>query len=112
MNWPRCVTRRASVPVSRNRARPGFPPRARVGGPFPVTGGLDGVWGFQPSFAALRRMLDVFAFGRSLVNDVLAQVRCQASIRPGFQESFSAMFPAPRQRWVDAMASREQDIRA
>jgi 2-hydroxymuconate-semialdehyde hydrolase len=24
---------------------------------------------------------------------------------PGFQESFGAMFPAPRQRWVDAMAS-------
>jgi 2-hydroxymuconate-semialdehyde hydrolase len=40
-----------------------------------------------------------------LVNDELARLRYEASIRPGFQESFAAMFPAPRQRWVDAMAS-------
>jgi len=46
------------------------------------------------------------------VNDELAELRYRASIRPGFQESFSAMFPAPRQRWVDAMASKEADIRA
>ena len=35
------------------------------------------------------------------------ELRYEASTRPGFQESFAAMFPAPRQRWVDAMASRE-----
>ena len=45
------------------------------------------------------------------MNDELAQLRFEASIRPGFQESFSAMFPAPRQRWVDAMTSPEADIR-
>ena len=44
--------------------------------------------------------------------DELAQLRYEASIRPGFQESFAAMFPAPRQRWVDTMASAEADIRA
>ena len=60
----------------------------------------------------MRRLLDIFAHDRSLVNDELAELRYQASIRPGFQESFSAMFPAPRQRWVDAMASPEADIRA
>lgn len=83
-----------------------------VGVPFEITEGLDAVWGYQPSFQAMRSLLDIFAFDRALVNDELAQLRYQASIRPGFQESFSAMFPAPRQRWVDAMASREEDIRA
>ena len=39
-------------------------------------------------------------------------LRYQASIAPGFQESFAAMFPAPRQRWVDALATPEADIRA
>ena len=57
-------------------------------------------------------LLDIFAHDRGLVTDELAELRYQASIRPGFQESFSAMFPAPRQRWVDAMASAEADIRA
>lgn len=83
-----------------------------VGVSFPITEGLDAVWGYKPSFEAMRRLLDVFAFNRNLVNDELAELRYQASIRPGFQESFAAMFPAPRQRWVDGLASREADIRA
>ena len=83
-----------------------------VGVPFPLTPGLDAVWGYTPSLANMRALLDIFAFDRGLVNDELAALRYQASIRPGFQESFAAMFPAPRQRWVDAMASPEADIRA
>ncbi len=82
-----------------------------VGVPFTITPGLDAVWGYEPSFEAMRGLLDIFAYSRALVTDELAQLHYQASIRPGFQESFSAMFPAPRQRWVDAMASREADIR-
>lgn len=83
-----------------------------VGVPFPITKGLDDVWGYTPSFENMRRIMDVFAWDRGLVSDGLARMRYEASIQSGFQESFSAMFPAPRQRWVDAMASREEDIRA
>ncbi len=83
-----------------------------VGVPFAITPGLDAVWGYTPSLDNMRGLLDLFAYDRGLVNDELAQLRYQASIRPGFQESFAAMFPAPRQRWVDAMASAEADIRA
>ena len=83
-----------------------------VGVPFPISEGLDAVWGYEPSLDNMKKLLDIFAYSRELVNDELAELRYRASIRPGFQESFSAMFPAPRQRWVDAMASREADIRA
>jgi 2-hydroxymuconate-semialdehyde hydrolase len=83
-----------------------------VGVPFAITPGLDAVWGYEPSLAAMKGLLDIFAYNRALVTDELAELRYQASIRPGFQESFAAMFPAPRQRWVDAMASAEADIRA
>ena len=83
-----------------------------VGVSFPITPGLDAVWGYEPSFASMRRLMDVFAYDRNLVNDELAELRYQASIRPGFQESFAQMFPAPRQRWVDGLASDEADIRA
>ncbi len=83
-----------------------------VGVPFEITAGLDAVWGYTPSLDNMRAILDLFAWDRTLVNDELAQLRYAASIRPGFQESFAAMFPAPRQRWVDAMASAEADIRA
>ena len=83
-----------------------------VGVSFPITAGLDAVWGYEASFENMRRIMDVFAWDRRLVNDELARMRYEASIQPGFQESFSAMFPAPRQRWVDAMTSSEKDIRA
>lgn len=83
-----------------------------VGVPFPITPGLDAVWGYQPSFEAMRKLIDIFAFDRNLVSDELAQLRYEASIRPGFQESFAAMFPAPRQASVDAMVSPEAAIRA
>lgn len=83
-----------------------------VGVDFPITEGLDTVWGYQPSIAAMRRCLDFFAFDRSLVSDELADVRYRASIQPGFQESFGSMFPAPRQRWIEAMCTPEEEIAA
>lgn len=79
---------------------------------FEITPGLDAVWGYTPSFENMRKIMDLFAWDRNLVNDELAELRYRASIRPGFQESFAAMFPAPRQRWVDALASPEEAIRA
>ena len=81
-----------------------------VGVKFPITPGLDAAWGYTPSLDNMRKLLGVFAHDRRLVNDELAQLRYEASIQPGFQESFSAMFPAPRQASVDAMASDEADI--
>jgi 2-hydroxy-6-oxo-octa-2,4-dienoate hydrolase len=81
-----------------------------VGVPFPITEGLDEVWGYQPSVGAMRKIMDYFAFSRELSTDELAEVRYRASVAPGFQESYSAMFPAPRQRWVDAMVTPAEDI--
>jgi pimeloyl-ACP methyl ester carboxylesterase len=82
-----------------------------MGVEFPITEGLERVWGYEPSFENMRKVLDVFAYSRELVNDELAQVRYEGSIQPGFQEAFSAMFPAPRQRWVEAMCTPEDEIR-
>ncbi|ATW05678.1 2-hydroxy-6-oxo-2,4-heptadienoate hydrolase [Sphingorhabdus sp. YGSMI21] len=76
----------------------------------PITPGLDDVWGYTPSLENMRSMLDIFAFSRELVTDELAQIRYEASIRPGFQESYSQMFPAPRQRWFDSLACTDEDL--
>ena len=83
-----------------------------VGVPFPITPGLDAVWGYQPSSENMRRMMDLFAFDRSRITDDLIESRYRASLRPGVQDAYAAMFPAPRQRWVDAMCSPEAAIRA
>lgn len=83
-----------------------------VGVPFDITPGLDAVWGYTPSFENMRTIMDLFAYDRHLVNDELAKLRYEASIQPGFQESYAQMFPAPRQQWVDGMTSAEQAIKA
>ncbi|MFN8196774.1 MAG: alpha/beta fold hydrolase [Nakamurella multipartita] len=73
-----------------------------MGVPFEITEGLDTVWGYEGTIESMRKVLDFFAYSRDLVNEELAQVRHKASMEPGFHESFSSMFPAPRQRWVEA----------
>lgn len=83
-----------------------------VGVRFELTEGLDKTWGYTPSLENMKELLDIFAFDRNLVTDELAQLRYEASIRPGFQEAFERMFPAPRQHGIDAMSSADEDIRA
>lgn len=82
-----------------------------VGVPFPITPGLDAVWGYTPSFEKMRALMKLFSFDQGQNSDELAMMRFKASTRPGFHESYATMFPAPRQRWVDAMASDEEAIR-
>jgi pimeloyl-ACP methyl ester carboxylesterase len=81
-----------------------------MGVEFPITEGLDRVWGYEASIANMRSVLDYFAYDRTLVNDELAELRYRASTEPGMQEAFSAMFPAPRQQWVASMATAETTI--
>lgn len=81
-----------------------------MGVEFELTAGLDQAWGYTPSIENMKALLDTFAYSRALVTDELAELRYEASIRPFFQESFSSMFPAPRQSSVVAMASNEEDI--
>lgn len=82
-----------------------------MGVEFELTDGLDQAWGYTPGLENMRSLLDTFAYSRVLVTDELAQMRYEASIRPGFQESFGSMFPVPRQVSVSDMASSEEDIK-
>lgn len=82
-----------------------------VGVSFPLTPGLDQVWGFEPSVPGMRRLMELFVHDPSGLRDGLAEMRYRAATRPGIAEAFAAMFPAPRQRWIDALALDEASIR-
>ena len=82
-----------------------------VGVEFELTEGLDITWGYTPSLENMRKLLDLFAFNRALVTDELAQLRYEASMRPGVQEAYAAMFPAPRQNGIRKICSREADVK-
>lgn len=81
-----------------------------TGAPMPLTEGLDKVWGYTPSIEAMEELLGLFAYDTSLVSPDLARLRYEASIRPGVQESFAQMFPAPRQQALDAITHDPDDI--
>lgn len=81
-----------------------------VGGPMELTDGLDQVWGYTPSPEAMQELLGIFAFDPTLVGPDLARIRYEASIRPGVQEAYATMFPAPRQRALDAITHDVDDL--
>ena len=78
---------------------------------FPITEGLDAVWGYTPSISNMKRLLAIFTYDHDrFVTDELAELRYKASMRPGMQGSFSSMFPQPRQRGVDTLAAYEDRL--
>jgi 2-hydroxymuconate-semialdehyde hydrolase len=81
-----------------------------VGVPFAITPGLEAVWGYEPSVAAIEALLHLFAFDAALVGADLARLRFEASTRPGVHEAYAAMFPAPRQSALDALTHPPDDI--
>lgn len=79
---------------------------------FPLTEGLDAVWGYEPSLENMKALMKTFAWSRDIAdNSDLAELRYRASIQPGFHEAFSAMFPAPRQNGIEDLATPEDQIR-
>lgn len=82
-----------------------------MGVSFPITYGLDRVWGYTPSFENMEELLELFTYDHSFATKDLIESRYQSSMQPSFQESFSALFPEPRQNGVEGMASNEHYIR-
>lgn len=84
-----------------------------MGTAHPIADGLDKVWGYEPSPENMKNLIKIFAYDQSMAeNGDLVEMRYKASIQEGFHESFSSMFPAPRQRHVDAMALTEEELGA
>lgn len=78
---------------------------------FEMSEGLLNVWGYEPSEANMRKLMETFAYNPGLVTDAIVLSRHNASIRPGSHEAFSRLFPEPRQAKLDRLATPEDDIR-
>lgn len=83
-----------------------------VGLHFELTPGLDGVWGYEPSLEGMRRLLQLFVYDRGLITDDLVASRYRASARVEAAAAYARLFPAPRQRHVDALALSDIEIRS
>ncbi len=74
--------------------------------------GLNTVWGYTPGVAQMREVIGLFAHDRGLITDELIELRYQASLSPAVRDSWAAMFPEPRQRWVDDLALSGAELAA
>ena len=77
---------------------------------FQVTEGLRKVWGYTPSFDNMRELMNTFAFEGEKISDEIVESRYQASIRPGYQEAYSQLFPEPMQEKLDALRLPEEEV--
>ena len=77
-----------------------------------ITPGLEAVWGYEPSVENMRQIVHSFAFNTGFITDELVRSRYEASVRPGFHESYSQMFQEPRQEKFDALSTPEDQLRA
>lgn len=78
---------------------------------FPISYGLNEVWGYKPSAENMLKLIDLFCYNKKYATKELAQVRYQASVEPGFQEAFGSMFPEPRQNSVNEMSFSDEQIK-
>lgn len=79
---------------------------------FEMSDGLRDVWGYEPSEANMRKLMETFAYNPALVTDAIVLSRHNASIRPGSHQAYSRLFPEPRQARLDGLATAESDIAA
>lgn len=81
-----------------------------VGIDFPITEGLDRVWGYTPSYDNMAALMRLFTHDRALVTDELIELRFRATEVGDVQQRYAAAFASPRQRHIEAMALTEAEL--
>jgi 2-hydroxymuconate-semialdehyde hydrolase len=74
--------------------------------------GLNTIWAYTPGVERMREVIGLFAYNRGLITDDLVEMRYQASLDPTVAGSWAAMFPEPRQRWVDDLSLSGAELSA
>jgi 2-hydroxymuconate-semialdehyde hydrolase len=82
------------------------------GVPVKLTPGLDAVWGYTPDRERMRRLIEIFAYDDTLASGDLVDMRYTQSMDPEARASYEAMFPEPRQRWLDDLALSDDELAA
>lgn len=80
------------------------------GQPFIVNENLIKLWGYKPSLDAMKEILQIMAYDQAIATDELAEMRYRATLREGAQAVFERVFPAPYQRWADALVISDEQL--
>jgi 2-hydroxymuconate-semialdehyde hydrolase len=77
---------------------------------FPITEGLEAVWGYRPSMEAMEALLPRFVSNKGMITPELVRSRFEASARPDAAMRYETLFPAPRQDALDRLALEEKEV--
>jgi len=85
------------------------------GAPFRLNPKLDAIWGFyaRPSVELMTEMINWFAYDpKAFSQDLseIARMRFEAAMDPQVRRTYQAMFPAPRQRYIDDYVLPDQAL--
>jgi len=76
-----------------------------MGYPMPLPAGLDALWGIGPTEAEARALLDLLFYDPPGDEAVAARLEAMRA-----QPQYRELFPAPRQRWVDALSLSDAEL--
>ena len=97
-----------AIALSLAAARPDLVDRlilmGTCGVPMALSAVLDQVWGYTPDRDGMRELIELFAYDDTLATGDLVEMRYAQSADAEARASYEAMFPAPRQRWLDDLA--------
>ena len=83
-----------------------------LGVAMPLPAGLDRLWGYEPGPAAARALVELLHHDPATIPDGAADARLRATLEPGPRAAFAALFPPPRQRWVDDLVLSDDELGA
>ena len=99
-----------SMAVARPQAVTRIAAMGTMGVPAPIPPGLDELWGYTPSPEKMERAIELLAYDQRINTPELVKLRYEASVLPGVDEAWQAMFPEPRQRWMDDLSLSPEEL--
>jgi pimeloyl-ACP methyl ester carboxylesterase len=82
---------------------------ASMGHPMKLSDGLDSLWGYEPSAAAAKALIESLNYDPAAATPEAIEARLQATLA---QPHYPSLFEAPRQRWVDDLSLTRDELAA
>jgi pimeloyl-ACP methyl ester carboxylesterase len=83
-----------------------------LGASMALPSGLDELWSYAPGRAEARKLLELLRHEEAEVDDEAVEARLRATLEPGARAAYPALFPPPRQRWLDDVALTRDELAA
>lgn len=82
-----------------------------MGTKYPQSANTGLTWNLPPDRDGLRRALEILVHDKSIITDAFVEARYDILFNKGAARDFEAIFPGDKQKYIDACALTDQEIR-